>query len=189
MQQWNNFWLERLSIVRMHSVITMTITMQNILVVEIMEIVTHHEKQTQPLWLWFTETTIRVSVFCYGCNFLKNYQKYKNSTCSPARTFSARWHRTENLKDWIWRYIATYTNGFTDEYREKYEHFEELQFELGQVKAEYESVQARTNRFRISGDVLTEFDDSIWNAVIANIIVFHDGSMVFQFKDGTEIKE
>ena len=91
-------------------------------------------------------------------------------------------------------YIATHTNGFTDEYRKKYERFEELQseelqFELGQVKAEYESVQARTNRFRISGDVLTEFDDSIWNAVIANIIVFHDGSMVFQFKDGTEIKE
>ena len=26
----------------------------------------------------------------------------------------------------------------------------------------------------LKGDVLTEFDDSVWNAVIANVTVFHD---------------
>ena len=39
-------------------------------------------------------------------------------------------------------YIATHTNGFTDEYRKKYERFEELQSELDRTKAEYESAQA-----------------------------------------------
>ena len=91
-------------------------------------------------------------------------------------------------------YIATHTNGFTDEYRKKYERFEELQSELDRTKAEYESAQARYKQLQdiiqtLKGDVLTEFDDSVWNAVIANVTVFHDGSMVFQFKDGTEIKE
>ena len=91
-------------------------------------------------------------------------------------------------------YIATHTNGFTNEYRKKYERFEELQSELDQAKAEYKSAQARYKQLQdiiqtLKSDVLTEFDDSVWNAVIANVTVFHDGSMVFQFKDGTEIKE
>lgn len=91
-------------------------------------------------------------------------------------------------------YIATHTNGFTDEYRKKYERFEELQSELDREKAEYESAQARYKQIQdiiqtLKDDVLTEFDDRVWNAVIANVTVFHDGSMVFQFKDGTEIKE
>ena len=91
-------------------------------------------------------------------------------------------------------YIATHTNGFTDEYRKKYERFEELQSELDREKAEYESTQARYKQIQdiiqtLKDDVLTEFDDRVWNAVIANVTVFHDGSMMFQFKDGTEIKE
>lgn len=91
-------------------------------------------------------------------------------------------------------YIATHTSGFTDEYRKKYERFEELQSELDRAKAEYEPAQARYKQLQdiiqtLKGDVLTEFDDSVWNAVIANVTVFHDGSMVSQFKDGTEIKE
>ena len=93
-----------------------------------------------------------------------------------------------------WNFIATHTNGFTYEYRKKYERFEELQSELDREKAEYESAQARYKQLQdiiqtLKGDVLTEFDDRVWNAVIANVTVFHDGSMVFQFKDGTEIKE
>ena len=55
-------------------------------------------------------------------------------------------------------YIATHTNGFTDEYRKKYE---------------YESAQARYKQIQdiiqtLKDDVLTEFDDRVWNAVIAN---------------------
>ena len=72
--------------------------------------------------------------------------------------------------------------------------FLQLQSELDREKAEYESAQARYKQIQdiiqtLKDDVLTEFDDRVWNAVIANVTVFHDGSMVFQFKEGTEIKE
>jgi len=39
-----------------------------------------------------------------------------------------------------------------------------------------------------SESILETFDENIWNAVLENLTVFHDGSMVFLFKDGTEIK-
>jgi DNA invertase Pin-like site-specific DNA recombinase len=36
--------------------------------------------------------------------------------------------------------------------------------------------------------ILTEFDEKLWVAVIDHATVFHDGNMVFHFKDGTEIE-
>ena len=39
-----------------------------------------------------------------------------------------------------------------------------------------------------SESILEVFDENVWNAVLENLTVFHDGSMVFLFKDGTEIK-
>ena len=36
--------------------------------------------------------------------------------------------------------------------------------------------------------ILETFDENIWTALIETLTVFHDGSMVFLFKDGTEIK-
>ena len=39
-----------------------------------------------------------------------------------------------------------------------------------------------------SDSILETFDENIWTALIETLTVFHDGSMVFLFKDGTEIK-
>ena len=36
--------------------------------------------------------------------------------------------------------------------------------------------------------ILETFDENIWTALVETLTVFHDGSMVFLFKDGTEIK-
>jgi DNA invertase Pin-like site-specific DNA recombinase len=36
--------------------------------------------------------------------------------------------------------------------------------------------------------ILTEFDEKLWVAVIDHATVFHDGNMMFHFKDGTEIE-
>ena len=36
--------------------------------------------------------------------------------------------------------------------------------------------------------VLETFDESVWNAVLENLTVFHDGSLVFLFRDGMEVK-
>lgn len=126
----------------------------------------------------------------------KNYQRkmYPQGGTWICATFLRRGKKYCPKAKQLEGYIATHTNGFTDEYRKKYERFEELQSELDRTKAEYESAQARYKQIQdiiqtLKSDVLTVFDDSVWNAVIANVTVFHDGSMVFQFKDGTEIKE
>ena len=39
-----------------------------------------------------------------------------------------------------------------------------------------------------SDSILETFDENIWTALVKTLTVFHDGSMVFLFKDGTEIK-
>jgi len=39
-----------------------------------------------------------------------------------------------------------------------------------------------------SESILEAFDENIWTAIVETLTVFHDGSMVFLFKDGTEIK-
>ena len=36
--------------------------------------------------------------------------------------------------------------------------------------------------------VLDSFDEELWRATIEKVIVFHDGKMIFQFLDGTEIQ-
>lgn len=41
---------------------------------------------------------------------------------------------------------------------------------------------------RNSDSILETFDENIWTALVETLTVFHDGSMVFLFKDGTEIK-
>ena len=37
-------------------------------------------------------------------------------------------------------------------------------------------------------ETLTYFDDDIWRVVIEKVTVFHDGRMIFQFVDETEVE-
>ena len=37
-------------------------------------------------------------------------------------------------------------------------------------------------------ETLTRFDDDIWRATVEKVTVFHDGRMIFQFVDGTEVE-
>lgn len=39
-----------------------------------------------------------------------------------------------------------------------------------------------------SDSILETFDENIWTALVETLTISHDGSMVFLFKDGTEIK-
>ncbi|MDE6789591.1 MAG: zinc ribbon domain-containing protein, partial [Ruminococcus sp.] len=39
-----------------------------------------------------------------------------------------------------------------------------------------------------SDSILETFDENIWTALVETLTVFHDGSMVFLFEDGTEVK-
>ena len=55
-------------------------------------------------------------------------------------------------------------------------------------KARYQRMMKILNILESSESFLETFDENVWNAVLENLTVFHDGSMVFLFKDGTEIK-
>ncbi len=37
-------------------------------------------------------------------------------------------------------------------------------------------------------ELLTEFDDNLWVSIVDKVTVFHDGRVVFTFKDGTKIE-
>lgn len=37
-------------------------------------------------------------------------------------------------------------------------------------------------------ETLTRFDDDIWRVTVEKVTVFHDGRMIFQFVDGTEVR-
>ena len=55
-------------------------------------------------------------------------------------------------------------------------------------KARYQRMMKILNILESSESFLEIFDENVWNTVLENLTVFHDGSMVFLFKDGTEIK-
>lgn len=37
-------------------------------------------------------------------------------------------------------------------------------------------------------ELLTEFDEKLWIALVGHVTVFQDGRLVFAFRDGTEIE-
>ncbi len=39
-----------------------------------------------------------------------------------------------------------------------------------------------------SDTILENFDENVWTALVETLTIFHDGSMVFLFKNGMEIK-
>ncbi len=109
---------------------------------------------------------------------------------------SVEWDDTElrTLQSELDDYIATHTDGFTEEYRAKYGRYQELLEMHEQQEAERESAQARYTQIQeitktLKRGALTEFDESVWNTVIENVTVNHNGSMMFRFRDGTEITE
>lgn len=59
---------------------------------------------------------------------------------------------------------------------------------VNERKARYLKMQNILKILERSDSVLEIFDENVWNTVVENITVFHDGCMVFLFKDGSEIK-
>ena len=86
-----------------------------------------------------------------------------------------------------------------EEYDQKYhalvQQYEKLQQQFTKLQRER---AARINRMdtlhhfleTISAvpQVLDSFDEKLWRATIEKVTVFHDGKMIFQFLDGTEIQ-
>ena len=82
----------------------------------------------------------------------------------------------------------------SDEFREYDVRYEELQGRINELEAAKRERQDRVNRFEIfiralekhHGE-LTEFDDSVWLAVIDTVTVMPDGKLGFRFVNGMEV--
>lgn len=81
-------------------------------------------------------------------------------------------------------------------YREYDARYEELQGRIDELEAAKRERQDRVKRFELfiramekhHGE-LTEFDDSVWLAVIDTVTVMADGKLVFRFVNGMEMKD
>lgn len=51
-----------------------------------------------------------------------------------------------------------------------------------------ESMASFLRTLEKTNEPIDYFDDGIWRTTIEKVTVFHDGRMVFQFVDGTEIE-
>lgn len=80
-------------------------------------------------------------------------------------------------------------------YQEYDARYQELQARVDELEAAKRERQNRIKRFEIfiralekhSGE-LTEFDDSVWLAVIETVLVKPDGKLVFRFANGMEVE-
>ena len=71
---------------------------------------------------------------------------------------------------------------------EIYEKLQAEEQESADRKARYTKMLNILKVLENSESMLETFDENIWNTVLENITVFHDGSMIFLFKDGSEVK-
>ena len=62
-----------------------------------------------------------------------------------------------------------------------------IQKEILQQSGRKEQIRRCLNELRECGDILEEFDPSLWNTVIESVTVYNDNKLVFRFWDGTEI--
>ena len=84
---------------------------------------------------------------------------------------------------------------FTARYNTYVEHFETTKAALEKVEQDRQLRLSRADAFdgfirtmaSIDGS-LQEFDDKVWLRTLEKATVYHDGRLVFQFNDGSEIE-
>jgi len=54
--------------------------------------------------------------------------------------------------------------------------------------ARKESIRRYLNELKRTGDIVTEFDEDLWQATVASVTVHPDKAMTFVFRDNTEIQ-
>ncbi len=113
----------------------------------------------------------------------------------------AVWQEMEIVAELTRKYIME--NSVTAQNQDEYnEHYNALVERYNREKAKSLSLQKQkeerlAKRDLIGGfmlelsrrkELLTEFDDNLWVSIVDKVTVFHDGRVVFTFKDGTKIK-
>lgn len=77
---------------------------------------------------------------------------------------------------------------FEKQYRKKTKAINQEKQLLVEQKNRIEIMSSFIRTLESTEETLTYFDDEIWRVVIEKVTVFHDGRMVFQFVDGTEVE-
>lgn len=76
-------------------------------------------------------------------------------------------------------------------YVERYEKARQRYEALEKKKAEAEEKIKAIDRFiyslSVSGNIITEFDDTLWLITVDRVIAETDGTLIFVFKDGRQI--
>ena len=65
---------------------------------------------------------------------------------------------------------------------------EEYREEILEKKVRRERIEQFLDTLRRSGNLVTEFDDGMWNALIERLTVYSYARVVFTFKDGTKVE-
>lgn len=126
-------------------------------------------------------------VIIRNCQFVLNQLKMQDEHNAELQV------EFERINEKLKQYISS--GGTDSDYSELNARYEEV---VAQIDAEEQLAVERKGRIakmqdilrvlKKSDSVLEAFDENIWTALVETLTVFHDGSMVFLFKDGTEIK-
>lgn len=126
-----------------------------------------------------------------NCRFVLNQLKKQNSVHDKIQ---AEFNEiNEKLKRYIEENIDASESSLdyqtlNTQYEEVYEKLQAEEQESTDRKARYTKMLNILKVLENSESMLETFDENVWNTVLENITVFHDGSMVFLFKDGSEVK-
>lgn len=79
-------------------------------------------------------------------------------------------------------------NKLTEQYQRKVKAINKAKQQIAEQKSRTETMSDFLKEIEKATEPLSHFDEDIWRAVIDKVTVFHDGRMVFQFLDGSEVQ-
>ena len=78
--------------------------------------------------------------------------------------------------------------GYEDRYIAIRDKVEKLREQSEQRKAQADSISAFMFELHETDEPVTEFDSKLWLSVIDSVVVRHNGTLLFRFKNGIEIE-
>ncbi len=126
-----------------------------------------------------------------SCRFVLNQLKKQNADLEALQVEFDEIN--EKLKQYIAQSVGDTESSLdyqtlNEQYEEVFTKLQAEEQKAAERKARYHRMLNILRILETSESILEAFDENVWNAVLENLTVFHDGSMVFLFKDGTEIK-
>ena len=118
---------------------------------------------------------------------LENKQKAAQDICDTI-TGRMRRHMEENARQvQDQAEYERHSQEMRDEYKNAEKQVEQLQDEILEQKARKEKIRRFLDHLRQGENIVTDFDEDLWNATVESVRVHADKSLIFVFRDGTKI--